>query len=71
MRYSLKKLARDLAIAALGFVAYTVAGIPVDQLPDLGPAEAFVGVVPILLNFVYREARENSDLLYDLDEPGS
>lgn len=71
MRYSIKKFVRDLGVAVLGFAAYTVAGIPIEQLPDLGPAEAFVGIVPVILNFVYREARDNSDLLYDLDEPGA
>jgi hypothetical protein len=70
MRYSVKKFARDLAVAAVGFVAYTVASVPVDQLPDVGVSEGVIGIVPVILNFVYREARDNSDLLYDLDQPG-
>ena len=70
MNYTIKKAIRDLAVGIVGIALYAVATLPVDVLPSVGVPDAIATAVTVVALGLYRQTREHSDILQDLDEAG-
>lgn len=71
MRYSIKKALRDLGVTLVGTVLLFVSTNIIEVAPDLGIEQGAAALIAVVSLAAYREIREQSDDLLDIDRPGA